>query len=89
MSEVPNESKRFDDWCCVDCNECSHYWDNSCDGVKKGSKRPCNSFLATRSVILPEKLKGVETACKWLRIWCVILSIIVWGLLVKIGVGMP
>lgn len=52
--------KRFEDWTTVDCNECEHYWTNSCDGVCKGSQKPCNSFLATRSVIIPEQIKWID-----------------------------
>lgn len=53
-------SKRFEDWTTVDCNECEHYWTNSCDGACKGSQKPCNSFLATRSVIIPEQIKRLD-----------------------------
>ncbi len=69
-------SKRFEDWEEVDCNECSHYWDDSCDGVSKGSKVGCNSFLATRSVVIPARLNALENSNKWLRRWCLLLSII-------------
>jgi hypothetical protein len=61
MSE---NNRIFDEFPKVDCNECSRYWDNSCDGVLKGSEKPCNSFLATRSVILPEEIKSLKTALK-------------------------
>ena len=60
-----NEPKRFSDWVEVDCNECQRYWDNSCDGCKdtlKGSKTPCNSFLATRSVIIPQEIERLRKA---------------------------
>lgn len=63
MSETP---KRFEDWNECDCNECAHYWDDSCDGVKKGSTKQCNSFLATRSVVIPAKIKDLEKCVKWL-----------------------
>ena len=61
-------SKRFEDWKDVDCNECEHYWTNSCDGACKGSQKPCNSFLATRSVIIPEQITRLDkriTALGW------------------------
>ena len=61
-------SKRFEDWEEVDCNECARYWDSSCDGVTKGSKKPCNSFLATRSVVIPARLNALEKSNKWLRL---------------------
>lgn len=57
MSDTP---KRFEDWEQVDCNQCARYWDSSCDSVSEGKNRPCNSFLATRSVILPEEIKRLR-----------------------------
>lgn len=64
--------KRFSDWCEVNCEDCARYWDNSCDGVKKGSSRPCNSFLATRSIVIPEQIKALQKSVKWLY-WCFVL----------------
>lgn len=62
------ENKRFEDWYDVDCNECSHYWDSSCDGADKDTKRLCNSFTATRSVIIPKQLEGIKKDIKYLYI---------------------
>lgn len=64
MSDTP---KRFEDWEKVDCNDCSHYWDSSCDGASKGSKVGCNSFSATRSVVIPEKINHLEKRVKQLE----------------------
>ena len=62
-----NDLKRFDDYTCtVDCNECAHYWDSSCDGASKGSTAVCNSFLATRKVVIPEKINQLEERVKTL-----------------------
>lgn len=63
MSDTP---KRFEDWEEVDCNDCSHYWDSSCDGVSKGSRVGCNSYLATRGVVIPEKINSLEKQVKTL-----------------------
>ena len=57
MTDTP---KRFDEWEEVDCNECARYWDSSCDGAARDSHKQCNSFMATRSIILPEKIKRLE-----------------------------
>lgn len=65
MSDTP---KRFEEWEEVDCNECSHYWDSSCDGASKGSKIGCTSYLATRSIVVPEKLKKLERRVAWLEL---------------------
>jgi hypothetical protein len=73
MSDTTKKS-RFEDWEDVDCNDCVHYWDSSCDGVKKGSKMPCNSFSATRSVVIPEKQKALEKAFKRQRIALCVLG---------------
>lgn len=71
MSE---EKKVFEDWK-VDCNECAHYWDSSCDGASKGKNRSCNSFSATRSVILPEELKQLRKQVKSLSLCVSMLGI--------------
>ena len=76
-----NTSKRFEDWEEVDCNECVHWWDNSCDGVtprkmnEKGSKMPCNSFLATRNVVIPLQIKSLQRANTRMRV-CISLLIV-------------
>lgn len=64
MADTP---KRFEDWEEVDCNDCSHYWDSSCDGVSKGSRVGCNSYLATRSVVIPRQMKKLETSVYFLE----------------------
>ena len=61
-----SENKRFEDWVKVDCNECARYWDSSCDG-SQGSQKPCNSFSATRSVVIPAKLNELEKKVESLR----------------------
>ena len=63
-----SDLKRFEDWEKVDCNECARYWDSSCDGTAKDTKKPCNSYLATRSVVLPEKIKKLEKRVFWLSL---------------------
>lgn len=76
QSNQSNQSKQiFDNWEQVDCNECSHYWDSSCDGVPQDSRKVCNSFLATRSVTIPAKIKSLEKDVKWLTKVCSILAI--------------
>lgn len=78
------DAKRFDDYKPVDCNECGRYWDNSCDGVKcktnsdkdsTGSTRLCNSFLPTRSVVIPAQIKSLETSVGSLRVSLILLSV--------------
>ena len=51
--------KRFEDWEKVDCEDCAHWWDNSCDGVT-GKRKQCNSYLAKRVVLIPEQLKQLK-----------------------------
>lgn len=63
------ENKRFEDWIHVDCNDCARYWDSSCDGVQAVQK-PCNSFLASRKVQIPEQIKALQKSLKWLTIGC-------------------
>lgn len=73
MGDTP---KRFEDWEQVDCNECARYWDSSCDGVSKDSKRPCNSYLATRSIVIPARLTDLEKRVSKLEVACVGMLII-------------
>lgn len=67
-----NPPLRFEDWEKVDCNDCQHYWDSSCDGASKGSTATCNSYLATRSVVIPAKVNALEKRIKRLE-WHLIL----------------
>jgi hypothetical protein len=73
---MEKSSKRFEDWEEVDCNECTHYWDSSCDGASRGSRIGCNSFLATRSVVIPERLNALENRLKWLGVAIITLATI-------------
>ena len=64
-----SEPKRFDSWTEVDCNDCAHYWDSSCDGVRclaNAPKKLCQSFLPTRSVVIPLQIKAILGHLKWL-----------------------
>lgn len=81
MNDTP---KRFEDWEEVDCNECVRYWDSSCDGVPKDSHKPCNAFLATRSIVLPAKINSLEKRVKWLE-WAFGIALIVIGILMLVG----
>lgn len=83
-----SDPKRFDDYTeVVDCNDCSHYWDSSCDGVSKGSKTACNSFLATRNVVIPERLNSLEKRIKRLTISTLLVELVVMLHLVSHIVG--
>lgn len=66
MATTTDNRTRFDEWNEVECNECARYWDSSCDGVSKGENRPCTSFLATRSVIIPLQIKKLQKVIFWL-----------------------
>jgi hypothetical protein len=74
---MADTQKRFEGWDTVECSECARYWDSSCDGVT-GSKKPCNSYSATRSILIPEKLRALEKRVRWLTAlvaallgWCI------------------
>ena len=71
------KQKIFDDFQTVSCNECSHYWDSSCDGVYKGSNKPCKTFLATRRVDIPQQIKALNIAFRWLTIAVIIELILI------------
>ena len=77
--------KRFDEWSEVDCNQCQHYWNDSCDSVQQGVKRPCNSFLATRKVNIPAKLDSLKIKVK--RIGLTLLIELMWLVVLTITIG--
>lgn len=58
---------RFDDWDeVVDCNDCKHYYDETCDGALRGTQKPCKTFLAIRRVDIPLQIKSLQRAVKLL-----------------------
>jgi hypothetical protein len=71
----------FDNWRdVVDCNTCTSYWDNSCDGVRTPEHRyRCTSYTATRSVVIPKQIKALQRNVVLLGIADVILLIILIG----------
>ncbi len=82
--------KRFSEWEEVDCNECTHYWDDSCSGVSKGEYRNCTSFKATRNVVIPQQIKELQKDRKWITILLalqVIFDLVVAYNLVVINMG--
>ena len=72
-----SEQKRFENWEEVDCNDCACYWDNSCDGVIPPSQKLCNSFKATRRIVIPAQIKALEKRVKWLAIGCLCANLAV------------
>ena len=66
QQEKQNKSLfRFDEWDeIVDCNYCQHYYDNTCDGVSKGSTRLCKQFKAVRGMNIPEEIKSLQNGLK-------------------------
>lgn len=71
------DKKIFEDFQQVDCNDCSHYWDDSCGGVKKDSEKRCTAFLATKRVDIPLEIEALRKAVKWLRISGFLVNIVV------------
>lgn len=91
--KMEKETKIFSEWEEVDCNECSHYWDSSCDGARIGSKAPrrlCTTFLATRNVLIPLQIKKLQRDVKWVS-WASILigvsQIILCAIFILLKVG--
>ena len=71
------ENKIFDEFPRVDCSDCSHYWDDSCNGVSQGSEKRCTAFLATRRVDIPQQIKKLNIAFRWLTIAVIIELILI------------
>lgn len=57
---IDKDLKRFDTWEEVNCDQCSRYWDSSCDGTKKGDKRICHTYVATRNIVIPEQIAQLK-----------------------------
>lgn len=76
-----SEQKRFENWEEVDCNDCACYWDNSCDGVIPPSQKLCNSFKATRKIVIPAKIKALEKRVEWLE-WAIGIGFTIVGILI-------
>ena len=51
--------KRFDDYN-AECNDCAHYWDDSCSGTQIGTTKACRDYKATRTVDIPKQIKQLE-----------------------------
>ena len=69
--------QRFEDFPEVDCNFCSHYYNDTCDGHTsplQGSERLCTAFRVVRGVDIPLKIKTLQRACIGLVAWDVVLT---------------
>ena len=71
---MDTERKVFDDFPQVSCNDCEHWWLNQCDGTEKDEHKVCHSFLATRHIVIPEKLKRLERKIDGLSISIILVS---------------
>jgi hypothetical protein len=81
----------FEEYPTHGCDECERWWNSQCDGHKINSKapsKPCNEFLPTRNVEIPQKIKTLQNDVKWLK-WAFgslvvfLIAILLWGGLVK------
>lgn len=75
MNEENKEAKRFSEWEDCDCNQCEHYWDSSCDGVAKNNRKPCNQFVATRSVVIPMQIESLQRKIKWMAFAGILIAL--------------
>ena len=65
--------KVFDEFYKVNCNECTRYWDSSCDGTN--IEKPCNSYIATRDVVIPAQIEELKKRFKGLAFSTLLLGI--------------
>ena len=70
-----SSSKIFDNYE-VECNDCQHYWDNSCDGVPIDKKRNCTSFIATRTTDIPMQIKSLVNRIDKLKVAVIGIAIV-------------
>ena len=74
------DKKIFDDFPKVDCNDCSFYWRDQCDGVDiplQGSNFTCKSFSPVRGITIPKEIKSLQKSIFWLRVAVIVLSLAV------------
>lgn len=69
-----DEPKRFDETY-VECTECSHYWNDACDGVPKDKVRSCTSYKATKKVDYIERLRYLESEIKSTNVSLVVTTL--------------
>lgn len=60
-------TKKIFDEPVVECNECEHYWDSSCDGTPIKKERNCTAYKATRREDIPEQIKRLNNEVH--RLW--------------------
>lgn len=78
MENKSDKKPIFDDYQELkDCNECQPYWVGSCDGVSEGARKPCNSFIATRRVVIPQQIDALTERLDRLRKGCIATDIII------------
>ena len=67
-SDTDTQKTRFDEWeGIVDCNSCTLYWNEQCDGTQntpQGSTRLCKAYKATRRVDVPLQIKSLQNGLK-------------------------
>lgn len=63
MSEKKQDVRIFDEFQ-VECTECEHYWDNSCDGVKCFEEKHCTSYKATKRMEIPKEIDKIRQNMK-------------------------
>ena len=58
----------FEDFPEVDCNGCTHYYNETCDGTLQGSVRLCKEFKATRRVDIPLQINEAHRRLQRLEV---------------------
>ena len=69
------QTKRFEDFPTVDCNDCEAWWLNQCDGVSEAQNRPCTAFKPKRGVVIPREIKRLRGHIKWLSVAVALLAL--------------
>ena len=65
------ERKIFEDYPTVDCNDCTNYWNDQCDGVTHIA-RDCKHYRATRKVFIPKRIEELEESLKVTKLYTTI-----------------
>ena len=72
-----NKDKKIFEEPTVYCDECQHYWTDTCDGTREGVYKPCTAFVATKRIDLPLQVKNLQKGLVHAQRHIRILNIIV------------
>lgn len=78
INQKENKKKVFDDYDAL-CDDCQHYWNSVCDGVKVGSNKMCSSFKVIKKLDYGKRIEEIERKYDRIEVIC-FWTVIIGGL---------